>query len=337
MKEKIFRVAKIVFLALTIYVLIYCEEEIYSPWNVITTHQYEGHLYCCYFIDTNDGWAAGDFSAVIFRYYNSKWHNFPLPDLPEGYKNYGFYDIYFNSENDGWIVGRGLLEGVGIRGVIIHWNGEKWEDRTPQPYSDFHSLTCVFFTSPDEGWAGSQHGDIYHYTNGQWSNYGALEMSIDSLWFNSPTDGWACGHPTTLYHWDGYEWTCKYSLPLANSVFKSVVFTSPEDGWLLEQIIGEGGGVCRVFLYDPQKKMFDFNRYYVFGMNELINSISFSNPDDGWAVGGEWSYHWDGNTWTEVPVPYLEYVGLNDVFAISPDDVWAVGDWGTILHFTGWK
>jgi len=329
------RVLKIFLLIIILLILYSCEGEIYSPWEVLTTHQYEGHLYCCYFIDSNNGWAAGDFSASIFRYNNGQWHNFPLPDLPEGYKDYGFYDMCFNSENDGWIVGNGLLENEGIRGVIYNWNGTEWVDATPQPYSDVYSLTCVFFPTPDEGWAGSEGGRIYHYINGQWSKYGYLEMSIHSLWFNSPTDGWAVGYPSTLYRWNGTEWYLFTHVPYFGS-FEGIVFTSNNDGWLLEVPSGEGGdGVSCIIRWDPNLGNFDYDKYTTF--YTIIHSISFSSPDDGWAVGCNHSYHWDGNTWKEVSVPYIENMNLNDVYAISPDDVWAVGDWGTILHFTGFK
>jgi hypothetical protein len=62
--------------------------------------------------------------------------------------------------------------------------------------------------------------------------------------------------------------------------------------------------------------------------------------DDVWAVGIAAGYgdasstsvpmalHWDGSSWTDVDVPLVanRHHELNDVFAVSSDDVWAVGD-----------
>jgi hypothetical protein len=66
--------------------------------------------------------------------------------------------------------------------------------------------------------------------------------------------------------------------------------------------------------------------------------------DDVWAVGIANGYgdassssvamalHWDGSSWTDVEVPIVanRHNQLNDVVAISHDDVWAVGDYRNI-------
>jgi hypothetical protein len=66
--------------------------------------------------------------------------------------------------------------------------------------------------------------------------------------------------------------------------------------------------------------------------------------DDVWAVGIANGYgdassssvpmalHWDGSSWTDVEVPIAanRHNELNDVVAISHDDVWAVGDYRNI-------
>lgn len=66
--------------------------------------------------------------------------------------------------------------------------------------------------------------------------------------------------------------------------------------------------------------------------------------DDVWAVGlangfGDaqassvpMALHWDGSSWTDVDVPIVanRHHELNDLVMISPDDVWAVGDYRNI-------
>ena len=54
--------------------------------------------------------------------------------------------------------------------------------------------------------------------------------------------------------------------------------------------------------------------------------------------------HWDGMTWSVVPGPTTStsFLGLNGVVAISPTNVWAVGNKGSasrplILHYNGTK
>lgn len=64
-----------------------------------------------------------------------------------------------------------------------------------------------------------------------------------------------------------------------------------------------------------------------------LTSVSFSNANDGWAVGsvdtttgeGSLCIHWDGTNWTRFSCLGSTHSGLNGVKAISPNDVWAVG------------
>lgn len=66
--------------------------------------------------------------------------------------------------------------------------------------------------------------------------------------------------------------------------------------------------------------------------------------DDVWAVGEAVGFgdggatsvplaaHWNGSSWSDVDVPRVanRHHALNDVVAISPDDVWAVGDYRNV-------
>jgi hypothetical protein len=335
MWEKIIRVLKIVLLIIILLILYSCEGEIYSPWEIIKS-PVDNALYTIYALDKNNIFATGYIESFI-RYNGNEWFKLEPPKLNYEYKGVVFQDMFFNNENDGWAVGSGILENTGVRGIIVHWNGDKWEDVTPEPYTDVYPLMCVFFPTPDEGWAGSEGGRIYHYINGEWSLQGEFPANLYSIWFNSPTDGWMGGDPECLLHWNGYFWQIYYYNPGAtNCGYFDICFPDSDYGWVLWFSYLQGYLISAIFHYTKDEGWkLDTPDFIVQGG---FNAISFSNYNDGWLVGGKWSYHWDGNTWTEVPVPTLyDKAGLNDVFAISPDDVWAVGDWGTILHFTGFK
>lgn len=78
-----------------------------------------------------------------------------------------------------------------------------------------------------------------------------------------------------------------------------------------------------------------------------FSAVSASASRDAWAVGTQTNgttpslaEHWDGRTWTRVPVPSLrgQYSGLGSVTDISPSDAWATGrlfDPAQILHWNG--
>jgi hypothetical protein len=55
-----------------------------------------------------------------------------------------------------------------------------------------------------------------------------------------------------------------------------------------------------------------------------INAISAQSDEDVWAVGNG-SAHWDGNSWTLVPIVRHDSLNLAGVAALSPSNAWAVG------------
>jgi len=77
----------------------------------------------------------------------------------------------------------------------------------------------------------------------------------------------------------------------------------------------------------------------------LAVAVSAESANDVWVVGDS-SLHFDGITWTQVPIaPVGGSLTLNSVVALSPTDVWAVGffqnskgfDTPVMQHFDGTK
>jgi hypothetical protein len=71
-----------------------------------------------------------------------------------------------------------------------------------------------------------------------------------------------------------------------------------------------------------------------------------ASPTDAWAVGGtpeggtaqpnDLVYHWDGTSWAQDPLPGTPLGrALNKVWGTSSQDLYAVGESGTILHRKG--
>jgi hypothetical protein len=66
--------------------------------------------------------------------------------------------------------------------------------------------------------------------------------------------------------------------------------------------------------------------------------VSATSPTDAWAVGLYWDQaginhalvlHWDGTSWSQVKTPNPRSIrsSLDSVTAVSPKNVWAVGDY----------
>jgi hypothetical protein len=95
-----------------------------------------------------------------------------------------------------------------------------------------------------------------------------------------------------------------------------VSFSSSDDGWA----VGSGFGLQHWDGTSWQQSD---------GTGLATNAISAAAPDDVWAVGSNgipWSAHWDGTTWSDIPMaPIGSNDYIQDVAALGPADVWAVG------------
>ncbi len=84
-----------------------------------------------------------------------------------------------------------------------------------------------------------------------------------------------------------------------------------------------------------------------FHYNYNVTGVSALSRSNAWAVGSysaagkshAFSLHWNGKTWTRVPVPDIFDASLNAVSAVSGSDVWAVGMASRrnslVLHWNG--
>ena len=75
-------------------------------------------------------------------------------------------------------------------------------------------------------------------------------------------------------------------------------------------------------------------------LNNLLFAISGDSVKDIWAVGtnvpGALALHFDGSTWTSVPMAMSATADMSGVSVLAPNDVWAVGSAfnATTQHFT---
>ncbi len=229
------------------------------------------------------------------------------------------------SSTDAWAVGS-TASGSGLypcpegppqlgqpRALIEHWDGRAWtivENPAPQPTANAGgtALDAVSGSGPNDVWAIGNRL-IEHWDGASWRIVPSLidTSELDAVEAISPTDAWAAGQggngnfdTTLIEHWDGHRWQRAPS-PSVNS-------TAPYD-------------------------------------HNVLHGLSAIGPTNVWAVGQVYEAypdgsgptktlveHWDGHRWRIVPSPNFSYPGssgrseLNSVLAISPTDVWAVGE-----------
>jgi hypothetical protein len=206
-----------------------------------------------------------------------------------------------------------LAQAAGAAPAASIWRVAPTPNPHPHAVNDV-TFTAVSATGATDTWAVGINQDkntvrhpLVENWNGQsWTLIAAAEPSGRQSWFNgvdalSPTNVWAVGESTNLQasnqdettlieHWDGHTWT------IVSSPNPS---TGPNSADVLEAVTGVG-------------------------------------PTDLWAVG--WNLdpatnsilmlfeHFDGKTWRAAASPSKGFQFAVAAKAISPNDVWAVGN-----------
>jgi len=211
------------------------------------------------------------------------------------------------SANDVWAVGSYTNNGVS-QTLTMHWDGAIWNIIPSVNGLGTNSwLSAVAAYASDDVWAvgaegtsTASHTFIEHWDGTRWSWVPSPNVStsgenvLRGVAIAGPNDMWAVGynsfsfvHRNLTEHWDGSDWS---------------VIPSPNDG-----------------IYD-----------------NLLHGVTATGPNDVWAVGTHYqnnisfyrttNIHWNGSTWalyTDPPSYGHNY--FFGVFAIAPNDVWAVG------------
>ncbi len=165
-----------------------------------------------------------------------------------------------------------------------------------------------------------------------------LDGALLSVWGTSATDVFAVGGPhgntgfnALVMHFDGATWK---RLDAANTdTYWWVHGTGSKDVWMS----GENGRLSR---WDGAAF-----KHYATGTTATLFSVWAASPTEAWAVGGtpeatagqpnDVVLHFDGAAWTPAPLPKILGRTYFKVWGTGADDVWIVGEAGTIWHRTG--
>lgn len=164
-----------------------------------------------------------------------------------------------------------------------------------------------------------------------------LGRAVLSVWGSSASDVLAVGGPlgddgeALALRFDGQTWRDLRAGGTETLWWASGV--AADDVWL----VGEHGRVLRfdgTALLEQERPT-----------TATLFGVWAAAKDDAWAVGGSPAgpddapndvvLHWDGARWSPEPLPgEPRHVALFKVWGSGPDDVWIVGEKGTIWHRT---
>jgi photosystem II stability/assembly factor-like uncharacterized protein len=272
--------------------------------------------------------------------------------------------VFFQGDRrTGWAVGNG--------GRIIATTdaGQTWAS---QVSNTSFNLDAVFFTNVDSGWVAGTGGIILHTVNGgtTWSMVPSnASESLNDMWFATPDTGWVVGSGgVVLRTFDrGQSW--QRQTPTALTL-RSVAFSSTLDGWAVGDggvILGTHDRGLSWYTVQPSITALSLRAVsrrsatlaWASGQNG-VTARTVTLPDTAWTLGNAGaSYTLDGLYYPSDLIGYAvgynsggvgvvlrtddggmswqdQNVGtqfrLKDVFFTDPQNGWAVGRNGVVMH-----
>jgi hypothetical protein len=165
-----------------------------------------------------------------------------------------------------------------------------------------------------------------------------LDRDLLSAWGTGPSDVYAVGGPlgntgylAIVLHFDGQTW---HELPAGGGdTFWWVYGSGASDVWM----VGEKGRITHwdgMAFTEPARVT-----------TATVYGVWAASPTDAWAVGGtpeggtgapnDVLLHWDGTAWSASPLPQILGRTLFKVWGTSSDNLYAVGEAGTVWHKKG--
>lgn len=224
--------------------------------------------------------------------------------------------------------------------------------------SAVYALTSVWGSSKDDVWASGSGGSVIHWDGTAWTptplptETGVpVKNTFRALWGSGPNDVWVASATDLIFHFEGFAngkavWNHTPAAVAASSVpiyaawgsgpgdvrfgSRSYYFTSPDAVFLANQIVKQPAGA------DVEWSASEGTA--------IVYGLWGSSADDLWLIGDNRAERaWQpgltmhgvrqekGLVWTEVDS--RASVVLRGIWGSSKDDVWTVGDQGTIRRF----
>ncbi len=252
---------------------------------------------------SNDVWGVGVDGALI-HFNGSNWEDHSFSTTQDLLAVTGF------ASNNVWAVGTG--------GAILHWTGSNW---TPSPSNTQAAVTSIWGSGANDIWV-TANTQLLHYTGATWSAQHTGTYELKTVWGSSATDVWAAGVGAT-FRFNGSGWNIVTGMVGADKLWGS----GPNDVWALSSRPRhwDGQGWTEVV---PEVPNFSF----------VFQGVHGSSADNVWAVGRAIGtapppvLRWDGTAWRAVAATTNSLYGI---WGATPNDAWAVGQGGVVVHWDG--
>jgi hypothetical protein len=293
-----------------------------------------------------EGWAVGDndvgHQSYLLHLRNGVWAKQVLAD-----DKMEPLAITMLSPTDGWIAGADH-PGWDGQGAMLHLSGGQWT-RVPLPagVGPIQSLSMV---TPLAGWAVDDasytdgHAHFLHYNQNVWSvaQVAPDDPSLLSVQMVSPDEGWAAGQSQAVWHYLGGTWQRVSLNDPQGATLQYISMLSADEGWGIgvqplptnksDQAPRQGGAIWHysgVQWRVVQRVLPDTP-----GQPLTFPAIQAVATGDVWVSqreGGRRFLHLVNGAWQQVSAPIRD--GIISIAMTSPNEGWATGYAGQILHY----
>lgn len=298
--------------------------------------------------DGSDIWLVGSNGLIARRNpaITSFWFDYSFETVSS------FYSVSGSSLTDAWAVGD--------NGIIVHWDGAEW---LAVPSGTTNALYGVFSVTPTLAYCVGEHGIILRWDGGTWKPQQS-PTTQDLYSVTVAGNPVACGAAGTVVRNDGIDiiWTLD-AVPvvtdlhgIAQLVGNTAVAVG-ETGTVIEYdgsswntvVAGTSETLYAVTVYGTRITTVGANGTIVhFNGATWITQTSgvtydlyatWANADlNGLAAGQEAPILlYTGAVWETDPFDtgLQDIASLSSIFAIAANDMWVVGNRGTLLHWDG--
>lgn len=288
--------------------------------------------------DIENGWAAGsvqgDVRAAIF--YRSE-NGGDYYEQYSGYDTWGYgynyiSDIYFTDNSHGWAVEvlDDWIEHPDIFAIlptfgILKYSANTWEKVY---HGEAWELNDVCSDVPEHCIAVGKGGQILEISDNEANMLSSFATGfLKDIFLIDENNGWAVGDRGIIWHLVDGEWSL--FPPFTENDLTGIYFTDVDHGWVVGGNPDETPGAKGV--------IFEYSEgtwTQVAWLDQYLNSVSFSNPEFGCAVGENGKIvKYDGQSWSAVSSP--SNLRLMGVDVVNDHFIVIVGEYGTLIVSDG--
>ncbi len=208
---------------------------------------------------------------------------------------------------------------------LTEFDGTSWAPAASQTASG-EDLYAVWTFDEDNAYAFGAKGTILHRDATGWSTvtHGLTTEYLYGAWASGPSNVYAVGNDGTVMHYDGSAWSLA-TIGSGTMLLNDVSGNGPNNVWT----------IAHHELWQWDGSVWTDRSSELPGPSGMEYEVIYVAPSGDVFVGGDLLAHYDGSTWTPIPLKAASSgAQLQHMFGLAADDIW-MSDNYSIMHWDG--